>query len=205
MKLVVVGGHSRNIGKTAVAAAIIAGTRELGWTALKLTQYGHNLCSQDGRACDCAPENLDHPFAITREESRDGRTDSSRFLTAGAAEAFWVRTPVGRLAEAMPAIRGLMEGKAYVIAESNSLLRFLRPDVYLVVLDADTADFKASARENLDRADAFVQVDSSRGQGRWEGVASSLIERRPVFRVRRGEYFTEEMMEFVRGRVGKGR
>jgi hypothetical protein len=200
MRLVVVGGHSRNIGKTAVAAAIIAGTRELGWTALKVTQYGHNLCSEDGRACECAPENPDHPFAINREESRDGRTDTSRFLTAGAAEAFWVRTPVGRLAEAMPAIRGLMEGKAYVIAESNSLLRFLRPDVYLVVLDGDTADFKASARENLDRADAFVQVE---GRGSWEGVASSLIDRRLVFGVCRGSYSTKELMEFVRDRVRK--
>ena len=200
MKLVVVGGHSRNIGKTAVAAAIIAATRELGWTALKVTQYGHNLCSQDGQSCECAPENPDHPFAINREENRDGRTDTSRFLTAGAAEAFWVRTPVGRLAEAMPAIRGLMEGKAYVIAESNSLLRFLRPDVYLVVLDGDTTDFKASARENLDRADAFVQVE---GRGSWEGVASSLIDRRPVFGVCRGSYSTEEMVEFVRGRVQK--
>ena len=198
MKLVVVGGHSRNIGKTSVAAAIIAATRELGWTALKLTQFGHNLCSQDGQACDCAPENPDHPFAVTREESLDGRTDSSRFLAAGAAEAFWVRTPVGRLAEAMPSIRGLMEGKAYVIVESNSLLRFLRPDLYLVVLDGDTADFKPSARENLDRADAFVQVNSSSGRAVWEGVASSLIDRKPVFRVRRGEYATEEMMEFVR-------
>lgn len=201
MKLVVVGGHSRNTGKTAVAAAIIAATRELGWTALKLTQYGHNLCSEDGRACDCAPENPDHPFAISREESRSGRTDTSRFLAAGAAEAYWVRTPVGRLAEALPAICGLMEGKPYVIVESNSLLRFLRPDVYLVVLDADTADFKPSALENLDRADAFVQVDSRSGLPAWEGVAPSLIERRPVFRVRRGVYATEEMTEFVRERV----
>ena len=32
--LVVVGGHSRNVGKTSVAAGLIAATRELGWTAL---------------------------------------------------------------------------------------------------------------------------------------------------------------------------
>ncbi len=205
MKLVVVGGHSRNIGKTAVAAAIIAGTRELGWTALKLTQYGHHLCSEHGRACDCAPENPDHPFAISREESREGRTDTSRFLAAGAAEAYWVRTPVGGLGEAMPAIRGLMEGKAYVIAESNSLLRFLRPDAYLVVLDAEIADFKASALESLDRADAFVLVDSGSRCGSWAGVAPSLLDRRPVFRVSRRDYATGEMMEFVLGRVGKGK
>ncbi len=44
--LVVVGGNSRNIGKTSVAASIIRGTVELGWTALKITQYGHGRCAK---------------------------------------------------------------------------------------------------------------------------------------------------------------
>ena len=94
MKLVVVGGHSRNIGKTSVAAAIIAATPHLDWTAFKLTQYGHGLCSDDGSDCECAPGDLAHPVAITREDDRSGRTDTSRFLAAGAAESYWVQ--IGR-------------------------------------------------------------------------------------------------------------
>jgi len=204
MKLVVVGGHSRNIGKTSVAAAIIAATRELGWTALKLTQYGHNLCSDDGHACDCAPENPQHPVAVTREECRDGRTDSSRFLVAGAAEAWWIRAAVGRLAEAMPAIRGVIQGKPYVIAESNSILRFLRPDLYLVVLDWDTRDFKPSALESLDRADAFLQLETGRAEPAWQGVPRQIIDRRPLFRVRPPDYTTDEIIRFIRNRVAGG-
>ncbi len=38
--LVVVGGNSRNIGKTSVAASIIRGTVQLGWTALRLRSMG---------------------------------------------------------------------------------------------------------------------------------------------------------------------
>ena len=34
------------------------------------------------------------------------------------------------------------------------MLRFLRPDVFVSVLDADVADFKESAKRFLDRADA---------------------------------------------------
>ena len=198
MKLVVVGGHARNIGKTSVAAAIIAATRDLGWTAFKLTQYGHHVCATDGAACECAVTDPVHPFAIDRETSVDGRTDTSRFLAAGAAEAYWARTPQGGLAEALPELRRLMDGKRYVIMESNSILRFLRPDFYLVVLDSLTTDFKSSARENLDLADAFLLVEPQAPRAAWENVPVSLIERRPVYRVRPPEYLPPDLLPVLR-------
>jgi hypothetical protein len=200
MKLVVVGGHSRNIGKTAVAASIIRATSDLGWTAFKLTQYGHGLCSGGTEPCGCAPRGPS-PVAITREESRAGRSDTSRFLAAGALESYWVRTPQGRLAEAMPEIRRLLAGKPFVLMESNSVLRLLRPDLYLVVLDPATADFKPTAREQLDRADAFVLPEGSEVPSAWPQVSWPLIERRPMFRVRPPDYFTPELLPFVRARL----
>ena len=51
MKLVMVGGHARNVGKTSVVAGIIAGLREFNWTAAKITQFGHGVCSVNGKAC----------------------------------------------------------------------------------------------------------------------------------------------------------
>ena len=39
MAIVVVGGHTRNIGKTSVVAGLISALREFNWTALKITQY----------------------------------------------------------------------------------------------------------------------------------------------------------------------
>ena len=201
MKLVVVGGHTRNIGKTSVAAGLIAGTRELGWTALKLTQYGHNICSADGRACDCAPENPEHPFSIDQEQNSQSRTDTSRFLAAGAVESYWVRTFQGRLSDALPSIRELIAEKPYVLMESNSIVRFLEPDLYLVVLDSRKADFKPSAREGLDRADAFAVLEAAPPEPAWENVPSSRIARRPVFPVRPPEYFTSELLAFVRSKL----
>jgi len=40
MAIVVVGGHSRSVGKTSVVAGLIAALREFNWTALKITQFG---------------------------------------------------------------------------------------------------------------------------------------------------------------------
>jgi hypothetical protein len=201
MKLVVVGGHSRNIGKTSLAAAVIAATRELGWTALKLTQFGHNICSAAGRACDCAVDDPLHRFSILREGAADRRSDTSRFLAAGARESYWVRTRQGGLAGAVPEILRILQGKRYVIMESNSILQFLQPDLYLVVLDWKTPDFKPSALENLGRADAFVLVEPAGDRPLWDNVPLTVIGQRPVYRVRPPHYLPAEMMPLLRSRL----
>ncbi len=48
----------------------------------------------------------------------------------------------------MPALRQRLERARHVILESNSVLKFLRPDLYLTVLDPGTEDFKLR-RENF--------------------------------------------------------
>src|SRR6266436_5467605 len=53
MAVVVVGGHTRNIGKTSVVAGLIAALPERHWTAFKVTQFGHGMCSANGEPCDC--------------------------------------------------------------------------------------------------------------------------------------------------------
>src|ERR1700736_2267861 len=158
MSLIVIGGHSRNVGKTSVVAGLIAALPEFNWTALKITQYGHGVCSMDGEPCHCATN--DHSWAISEELDRSGESDTSRFLAAGAARAWWVRTEQGRLAEAMPALRGKLAESENAILESNSILRFLRADLYITVLDPVTAYFKKSSQQFLKRADAVILYNS---------------------------------------------
>ena len=142
MSLIVIGGHSRSVGKTSVVAGLISALPEYDWTAVKITQYGHGVCSANGEPCDCATG--DHSWAISEEKDRNGDSDTSRFLAAGADRVYWVRTEQGRLAEAMPTLRERIKNAQNVILESNSVLKFLRPDLYLTVLDPSTADFKNS-------------------------------------------------------------
>jgi len=192
--VVVIGGHSRSVGKTSVVAGLISALREFDWTAVKITQYGHGVCSANGEPCDCATG--DHSWAISEERDRSGNSDTSRFLVAGAARALWVRTEQGRLAEAMPALRQRLENARNVIVESNSVLKFLRPDLYLTVLDPATADFKNSAREFLDLADAVILHHST--ESAWQAVSLKPIADRPLFRIMPPVYVTAEIMQFVR-------
>ncbi len=119
----------------------------------------------------------------------------------------WVRVRQGRLAEAMPRLRERIarawaQGAANVIIESNSVMRFLKPDLYLSVLDYGTADFKSSAREFLDRADAvLLHAESRELMPNWENVSSRLFVAKPTFLVRHGDYMPPELVEFVAGKI----
>jgi hypothetical protein len=100
----------------------------------------------------------------------------------------------------MPALRQRLEGAANVIIESNSVLKFLRPDLYLTVLDPSTADFKSSAREFLDRADAVVLHETSGGPA-WQAVSLKPVADRPVFGITPPPYVTPNLVDFVRARL----
>jgi len=176
---------------------LIAALPAYNWTAFKVTQYGHGICSRSAQACDCAV--ADHSWAISEEKDRSGESDTSRFLVAGATRAWWVRTEQGRLAEAMPTILRRLRESENAILESNSLLKFLRPDLYITVLDPATADFKKSAQEFLDRADAVIVHDTA--QTAWQGISLKVVAERPTFYIRPPEYVTPEITQFVKSKL----
>jgi molybdopterin-guanine dinucleotide biosynthesis protein len=199
MAIVVVGGHSRNVGKTSVVEGLIRATSEFRWTAFKITQFGHGMCSANGEPCDC--ETAEHTLAVSEERELASGTDSSRYLAAGAIRSLWVRTRTGDLVEAMPRIRREIEQAGNAIIESNSILRFIRPDIYLSVLDPSVQDFKDSAKLYLDRADAVLAPEGALADKGWAGVSRRLIEGTPVLPMRPPVYVTDEAVAFVRQRL----
>ena len=98
LMLAVVGGHSRNIGKTSVVAGLIRRLRGGRWTAVKITQFGHGVCSRDGEPAGALPC-PEHPFALT-EEYEPVASDSGRYLAAGAERSSGCVQPRAKLAGA---------------------------------------------------------------------------------------------------------
>ncbi|HUI44054.1 MAG TPA: hypothetical protein VL523_18980 [Terriglobia bacterium] len=203
-KAVVIGGHTRNIGKTSVMSALIREFAPLGWTAVKITQYGHGVCSHDGHACDCAPE--EHPFALSEETDSQGRADTSRFLAAGARRSLWLRVRQGQLSAALPLLGRKLRGDEWVILESNSILEFMDPLLYLAVLNGSKSDFKLSARRALARADALIAVEAGcagtdAGRASWTLREREAVASKPVYPVRGPGFWSRELAEFVRQRL----
>ena len=206
--LVVVGGHSRNIGKTSVVAGIIRRLRGWNWTAVKITQYGHGVCSHAGEACGCETE-PEHPFALSEEFEPD-KTDSGRFLAAGAARSLWLRTPMGELACAKTTITKILNQSENVILESNSVLELVQPDLFLMLLDFGCQDFKPSSLRFLDRANAYLVIDRGINAPLWEEVAHGLWDAKPRFLIKPPAYVTKDLCAFVeqartRDRLSAGR
>ncbi len=211
MKLVMVGGHTRNIGKTSVVEGIIRGLPEYAWTAVKITQYGHGVCSVNGESCGCAVD--EHTFAIDVERETTTGTDTARFLTAGARRSLWVRTKQGELFTALPALQEEINRDPYVIVESNSLRRFLKPLLYLQVLDPTHTDFKRSSQQFFDLADAYLLARPFE-----EGTPINLVARilqkafrsgepyesKPIFCIdAEAGFITPPVLQFVKEALGK--
>ncbi len=196
-KLLVVGGHTRSIGKTALVVDLIHAFPVARWTAVKITQYGHGVCSVNGEQCGCAP--AEHPYSLDQEGDLSGRTDTSRFLVAGAARSLWLRTKQGQLPAALPLLREQLAGAGNVLIESNALLGLLRPALYVAVLDPGLPDFKASAHRHLDLADAFVLRSPLSGSP-WPGVSAAQIGRKPCFEQAFGAPLPAPLVNLVHGR-----
>ena len=198
-RLIVVGGHTRSIGKTQLVCDLVAALPEANFIAGKITQYGHGVCAPD-----------EHASAFSWEENATSGTDSARFLAAGAQRAFWLRTKQGFLAEGLPVLRESLnsltteapEGPLNVIVESNSLLQFLKPSLYLTVLDPRIEDFKPSAQKALDRADAFVlRHDFVVAAATWPQVSAKLLQAKPAFLQKEGEPLPQRSYNHVAFKV----
>ena len=201
-RVIVVGGHTRSIGKTQLVCDIISTFPQANWIAGKITQYGHGVCAQNGNNCDCAPD--EHICAIEWEAQQQSGTDSARFLAAGAKRSFWLRTKQGFLAEGLPLMRdalkqtlsGAAEDSPPLILESNSLMQFLKPSLYFAVVDPAREDFKDSARVALDRADALVfrgSMDDPAAAPSWIKLPASLLRTKPSVSQREGEALPEPL------------
>jgi hypothetical protein len=206
-RVVIVGGHTRSIGKTQLVCDVIAAFPQTNWIAGKITQYGHGVCAQNGKDCDCAPE--EHVCAMDWETRADLGTDSARFLAAGAKRSFWLRTKQGYLAEGLPLLRGALEEvigespaeNSAVIIESNSLMQFLKPSLYLAVIDPAREDFKESARAALDRADALVlrgalDLSAAASPG-WARLPAKLLREKPLVTQGEGAPLPEPLQVLV--------
>lgn len=199
MAIVVIGGQSRSVGKTSVVSGLIARLPELRWTAFKITQYGHGFCTADGKPCQCAT--ADSCVSVTAERDPDSGTDTARFLQAGAARSLWVRTRMGMLAEAMPRIHEELARSENAILESNSILDYLEPDLYLTVLDAAVQDFKDSARRLLERADAVLWSSREKQPALAPEPIRTSLDGKRQFAVAPPSYMSDEIVDFVRTRM----
>ena len=207
MAVVVVGGQARKVGKTSVVAGLISAIGERRWTAIKISGDIH----EDFPGTPSTLIAAGRGFVLTEEPVAGLRTghgrrlelppaarDTARFVAAGAERVYWLQAESDCLAEAMPHLRTIIAASdGDVIVESNGIMQWMTPDLYLLVLDFGVEEFKPSARRTLHQATAFL-LHRDREEPLWQGVS---LPGRPMLSMCPPQYVTPEIVEFVRRRL----
>ena len=102
----------------------------------------------------------------------------------------------------MPRLRQELSAADNAIIESNSVIRFLRPDLYVTVLDPANADFKVSARDYLDRADV-VLLHEQENEPQWENVSLKPVAGKPLLRIHPPQYVPPDLVDLVRRKLAQ--
>ncbi len=166
--LVVVGGHSRAVGKTATIEHILRARCREPWTAVKISAHRH------------AGTNSAAPL-VDETHHASPLTQTGRYLEAGARRAFLCRTPEARLSDTAAFLRQLVADGTNVIVESNRITRFVRPDLVLFVVSPSVTDWKASSTACLAAAGALITRERADTVPAALAAQATGLRGRPVF------------------------
>jgi hypothetical protein len=105
----------------------------------------------------------------------------------------------------MPRLREEIAQAEDVVIESNSVMEFLWPEVYALVVAPESADFKASARRHLERADAIVTTNLAAGgeveASNWPIELQERLGLMPQFLTNATRFVSPEFVAYVRHRL----
>ncbi|MGD0155995.1 MAG: hypothetical protein ABSB50_07845 [Terracidiphilus sp.] len=176
MAIVVVGGSGRGVGKTALVCGLIRALPEIPWTAVKITNDAHAVAKP-----------------IFEETDEGQKTDTSRYLAAGARRALLVTAGDDTLSDVVERVLSECPAPAGVIFESNSVLGCVRADLCLAAASSPFVVHKPSFNLVLEHMDAMVEL---------AGHDHVIEGERLAFRLKRMEQISPVMLEWVRERLG---
>ena len=158
-KILLIGGATRNLGKTSFSCAVIKNlSNEHHLIGLKIkTLY---------RGDDFFHGNDHNPlkgnYKIIEEFERNGKEDTMRMLNAGAKQVFRIKARSGHLSEAFNDFYKQVPGNSFILCESNSLRKVVEPSVFLMIKHKDLTDIKPSAKELEHLADKIIFTDGKK-------------------------------------------
>jgi hypothetical protein len=155
--MVMIGGNSRNAGKTTLACNII---RKLSYnrevTALKVTSIRPGESDKHGHHTEATFSG----FTITEELNRESHKDTSAMLQAGASRVFYIRTEDTFAAQAIQSFLDTYNFSQPLICESRSLRRVLIPGLFLMMMRDPEAGSAKDISEYSGFADKVFAYDN---------------------------------------------
>lgn len=154
--IMIVGGTGRNAGKTEFVCQVINNfSKSLEIIALKVSsiypgeKFLHGLHMPD----------LPPGIQIFMETSPNSGKDTSKMLRAGATKAYFLRVQDGSIDEGINVFFKIEDSQSVIICESNSLAKYIKSGLFVLVKSTDNNAFKKRVSELMDFADLVVESD----------------------------------------------
>jgi len=160
-KILLVGGSTRNVGKTTLTTNIIKQfCQSNNLVGIKIKSIYPNDSFFHGK--DRNPLQESEKYRITEEKSKSNIEDTNKMLLAGAKKVFKIKTRVEYLNEAYNEIKNIIPENYLWIVESNSLRDFVIPSVFLLIKHKNKNEIKPSAQKLQAFADTIILTDGEK-------------------------------------------
>ncbi|MCF7940130.1 MAG: hypothetical protein K9M84_00820 [Spirochaetia bacterium] len=140
--ILMIGSTAKKLGKTSLICSALEGLKtEHRVSVIKITPL----------------DVMEAPFTITLSTrcNPEGTTDTDRFIAAGAAQAYWIRSSHMQLDEALALVLRRIPSDHLCIIESSSAYELLEPNLF-IMLRGNEDEIKRSAEYALSHADVIL-------------------------------------------------
>ncbi len=158
LKTICVTSAKSDLGKTSLIQKLL---KKLdNWAACKVTTVEEGKSHRCPKAvrCGVCASFVRREFHIEDKKEVIGRpgTDTDRMLRAGSRKTFWIVSRPKSLARAIKNVINRSRGCDGVIFEGNHALKFLNPDVS-VLIAPDSLALKKSAKDIIHKIDIHIK------------------------------------------------
>ena len=160
-QMLMIGSTGRNSGKTTLATEFIRrwkGTHNI--IGLKVTSVLHRdgTCPRGGHGCG-ACSNLCGDFEIIEETNAHSQKDTSLLLAAGCTNVYWLKVMHPSIADGFSKFLEKVPSGALIVCESNSLRRFVKPGIFIMLDNEKSGNIKDTAQKVITDADCVIKSD----------------------------------------------
>ncbi len=154
--LIMIGGSSRNVGKTTLANRLIKKySPHYPVIGLKVTSIYPGEKNYHGHH----KTELEKDFEIFEEKNKDGYKDTCKMLYHGASRVFYIRAHDYAIKNAFQQFMEFIPGNAVMVCESISLRLFVKPGLFILIESTVNPAMKISFGKLLPYADLLIKSD----------------------------------------------
>ncbi len=158
-KLLLIGGATRNVGKTTFSCAVIdkmSKTHTVIGLKIKTLYEGDDFFHGKDR------NPLTGNYRIIEEFDQSGNEDTMRMLKSGAKQVFRIKVKSEFIKEAFEELYQQIPKNSFILCESNSLRKVLEPALFLMIKHKNSNEIKPSAKELEPLADKIIFTDGKK-------------------------------------------